>query len=164
MSRLGLSNQLYIAALDSNFGCWLLPYIFTHALILQRTYFLICFDCRINALACTFIVIYDNLLFIKNISRGLIGLELSVKSSYPPGSCPNLELWLHRGILNTNIRHFDVISSYILRKYCNMIWRHANLCGLCQSRKTASAFMFLRTMRVIPECKIFSINNKPQPQ
>ena len=46
-----------------------------------------------------------SLLFIENILRGLIVLELSVKSSYPLGSCPNLELRLHRGILKTNIRH-----------------------------------------------------------
>ena len=51
---------------------------------------------------------FHNLTFIEHISRGLIGLELSVKPSYPRGSCPNLELRLHHGILKTNIRHFDV--------------------------------------------------------
>ena len=31
--------------------------------------------------------------------------------------CPNLELSLHCGIVKTNIRHFDVISSYIEEQY-----------------------------------------------
>ena len=29
------------------------------------------------------------MLFIESISRGLIGLELSLRSSHPLGSCPN---------------------------------------------------------------------------
>ena len=36
-----------------------------------------------------------------------------MKSSYPFGSSPNLELWHHHRILKTHIRHYDVICSYI---------------------------------------------------
>ena len=36
-----------------------------------------------------------------------------MKSSYPFGSCPNLELCHHHRILKTHIRHYDVICSYI---------------------------------------------------
>ena len=40
-----------------------------------------------------------------------------MKSSYPFGSSPNLELWHHHRILKTLIRHYDVICSYIIRPY-----------------------------------------------
>ena len=62
-----------------------------------------------------------------------------MKSSYPLGSCPNLEL---KTIIRTT---FDVISSYIensdttldviswyIEKHCNTQCRFANSCGLCQ--------------------------------
>ena len=55
---------------------------------------------------------YIFLLFIENILGVLIGLWLSVKSSYPLSSCPNLGLKISirhydsfRRILGTNIRH-----------------------------------------------------------
>ena len=60
-----------------------------------------------------------------------------MKSSYPFGSCPNLELWHHHRILKTNIRHYDVISSYIENTYTTL-WRHNNLCCLCQMRENTN--------------------------
>ena len=58
-----------------------------------------------------------------------------MKSSYPFGSSPNLELWYHHRILKTHIRHYDVICSYIENTYTTL-WRHANLCCLCQMQNT----------------------------
>ena len=77
------------------------------------------------------------LLFIENNSKVLIGWERWMKSSYPFGSCPNLELWHHHRILKTNIRHYDVISSYIEKTYTTL-WRHNNLCCLCQMRENTN--------------------------
>ena len=77
------------------------------------------------------------LLFIENNSKVLIGWERWMKSSYPFGSCPNLELWHHHRILKTNIRHYDVISSYIENTYTTL-WRHNNLCCLCQMRENTN--------------------------
>ena len=37
-------------------------------------------------------MVYELLLFIENNSKVLIGQERWTKSSYPFGSCPNLEL------------------------------------------------------------------------
>ena len=58
-----------------------------------------------------------------------------MKSSYPFGSSPNLELWHHHRILKTHIRHYDVIYSYIENTYTTL-WRHTNLCCLCQMQNT----------------------------
>ena len=58
-----------------------------------------------------------------------------MKSSYPFGSSPNLELWHHHRILKTNIRHYDVICSYIENTYTTL-WRHTNLSCLCQMKNT----------------------------
>ena len=58
-----------------------------------------------------------------------------MKSLYPFGSSPNLELWHHHRILKTHIRHYDVISSYIENTYTTL-WRHPNLCCLCQMQIT----------------------------
>ena len=77
------------------------------------------------------------LLFIENNSKVLIGWERWMKSSYPFGSCPNLELWHHHRILKTNIRHYDVISSYI-ENTNTTLWRHNNLCCLCQMRENTN--------------------------
>ena len=66
-------------------------------------------------------------------SKVLIGWERWMKSSYPFGSCPNLELWHHHRILKTNIRHYDVICLCIENTYTTL-WRHTNLCCLCQMR------------------------------
>ena len=77
------------------------------------------------------------LLFIENNSKVLIGWERWMKSSYPFGSCPNLELWHHHRILKTHIRHYDVICSYIENTYTT-IWLHTNLCCLCQMRKNTN--------------------------
>ena len=75
------------------------------------------------------------LLFIENNSKVLIGWEEWMKSSYPFGSSPNLELWHHHRILKTLIRHYDVICSYIENTYTTL-WRHTNLCCLCQMQNT----------------------------
>ena len=64
----------------------------------------------------------------------MIGQERWMKSSYPLGSSPNLELWRHR-ILKTHIRHYDVICSHIENTYTTL-WRHTNLCCLCQMQNT----------------------------
>ena len=58
--------------------------------------------------------------YLFKIFQGLVGLELSVKSSYSLSSCPNLRLGLHRGILITNVRHFGIISSFV-KNQCNTI-------------------------------------------
>ena len=58
-----------------------------------------------------------------------------MKSSYPFGSSPNLELWHYHRILKTHIRHYDVICSYIENTYTTL-WRHTNLCCLCQMQNT----------------------------
>ena len=58
-----------------------------------------------------------------------------MKSSYPFGSCPNLELWHHHRILKPLIRHYDVICSYI-ENTNTTLWRHTNLCCLCQMQNT----------------------------
>ena len=58
-----------------------------------------------------------------------------MKSSYPLGSSPNLELWHHHRILKTHIRHYDVIYSYIENTHTTL-WRHTNLCCLCQMQNT----------------------------
>ena len=58
-----------------------------------------------------------------------------MKSSYPFGSSPNLELWHHHRVLKTLIRHYDVICSYIENTYTTL-WRHTNLCCLCQMQNT----------------------------
>ena len=81
--------------------------------------------------------VYSFLLFIENNSKVLIGWERWMKSSYPFGSCPNLELWHHHRILKINIRHFDVISSYIENTYTTL-WRHTNLCCLRQMRENTN--------------------------
>ena len=77
---------------------------------------------------------YKRLLLIENNSKVLIGWERWMKSSYPFGSYPNLELWHHHRILKTHIRHYDVICSYIENIYTTL-WRHTNLCCLCQMRE-----------------------------
>ena len=58
-----------------------------------------------------------------------------MKSSYPFGSSPNLELWHHHRILKTHIRHYDLICSYIDNTYTTL-WRHTNLCCLCLMQNT----------------------------
>ena len=58
-----------------------------------------------------------------------------MKSSYPFGSSPNLQLWDHHWILKTHIRHYDVICSYIENTHTTL-WRHTNLCCLCQMQNT----------------------------
>ena len=60
-----------------------------------------------------------------------------LKSSYPFGSCPNLELWHHHRILKTHIRHYELICSYIENTYTTL-WRHTNLCCLCQMRENTN--------------------------
>ena len=60
-----------------------------------------------------------------------------MKSSYPFVSCPNLELWHHHRIFKTHIRHYDVICSYIENTYTTL-WRHANLCCLCQMQENTN--------------------------
>ena len=60
------------------------------------------------------------LLFVENNSRVFIGLELWMKSSYPFGSCPNLKLSHHRGILNENIPQYNVHWSYIENTYTTL--------------------------------------------
>ena len=67
----------------------------------------------------------------------MIGWQRWMKSSYPLGCCPNLELWHDHRILKTHIRHYDVICSYIENTYTTL-WRHTNLCGLCQMRKNTN--------------------------
>ena len=47
------------------------------------------------------------------------------------------ELWHDHRILKTHIRHYDVICSYIENTYTTL-WRHTNLCGLCQMRKNTN--------------------------
>ena len=59
-----------------------------------------------------------------------------MKSSYPFGSSPNLELWHHHRILKTHIRHYDVICSCIENTYTTTLWRHTNSCCLCQRQNT----------------------------
>ena len=61
---------------------------------------------------------YNCLLFIENDSKFLIGWEQWMKSSYPLGSCPNLELCVE--------------NTY------TTLWRHTNLCCLCQIRKNTN--------------------------
>ena len=62
-----------------------------------------------------------------------------MKSSYSFGSCPNLELWHHHRILKTNIRQYDVISSYIENTYTTLwVWGHSNLSCLCQMRENTN--------------------------
>jgi hypothetical protein len=86
-----------------------------------------------------------------------------MKSSYPFGSCPNLELWHHHWILKTHIRHYDVIWSYIENTYMTL-WRHTNLCCLCQKRENTNglvACVFLFTMQAFTLSPIYiQINNK----
>ena len=80
---------------------------------------------------------YLHLLFIEKNSKVLIDWERWMKSSYPFGSCPNLQLWHHHRVLKTHIRHYDVICSYIENTYMTL-WRHTNLCCLCQMRKNTN--------------------------
>ena len=80
---------------------------------------------------------YNCLLFIENDSKFLIGWEQWMKSSYPLGSCPNLELCHHHRILKTHIWHYDVICSYIENTYTTLR-PHTNLCCLCQMRKNTN--------------------------
>ena len=65
-----------------------------------------------------------------------------MKSSYPFGSSPNLELWHHHRKLKTLIRHYDVICSYIENTYTTL-WHHTNLCCLCQMRENTNGLCCL---------------------
>ena len=81
-------------------------------------------------------LLFIEIIIIENDSKVLIGWERWMKSSYPFGSCPNLELWHHR-ILKTHIQHYDVICSCIENTYTTL-WRHTNLCCLCQMRENTN--------------------------
>ena len=70
------------------------------------------------------------LIIYQKFSRGLVGLELSVESSYPLGRLKN------------NVTRYDVTLIFA---------------AFAKSIKTASACVFLPTIRV--KCEIFLINN-----
>ena len=82
-----------------------------------------------------------HLLFIENDSKVLIGWERWMRSSYPFDSCSNLELWHHHRILKTSAENtyttLHVVSSYIENTYTTL-WRHTNLCCLCQMRENTN--------------------------
>ena len=82
------------------------------------------------------------LLFIENISRGLIILKLSVDSTCPVGTNAKFVVMTLPWNIEINMRHFDVISSSI-EKQCSTILRHANLCGFCQRQKNSFSLRLL---------------------
>ena len=70
-----------------------------------------------------------------------------MKSSYPLGSGPNLSLWLHRGILKTNIRHYEsfrrILKNNVSRYDVKLIYaafaeRGKNTNGLFQEKDRRS--------------------------
>ena len=84
-----------------------------------------------------------------------------MKSPYPLGSCPNLGLRLHRGILKTNIRHYEsfrrILKNNVTRYDVTLIYAVFVNTGKIQMERFAD---LLKNNKTIIE---FGSQHKPLP-